>query len=88
MNHSNVRASNSIKMNVNKLIELAKYDQEILTAFPLIVANDTLWNRKLLARSSCNLSIVDFSMALDVSNVTGWKMKRRSNTAYLAFFIT
>ena len=32
--------------------------------------------------------IVNFHMALDVSTATGWKMKRRSNSAYLAIFLT
>ena len=32
--------------------------------------------------------IVDFAMAPDVSTATGWKMKRRPNSAYLAIFLT
>ena len=30
----------------------------------------------------------DFPMAPDVSTATGWKMKRRPNSAYLAIFLT
>ena len=32
--------------------------------------------------------IVEFPMASDVSTATGWKMKRRPNSAYLAIFLT
>ena len=32
--------------------------------------------------------IVDFPMAPDVSTATDWKMKRRSDIAYLALFLT
>ena len=32
--------------------------------------------------------IVDLPMAPDVSTATGWKMKRRPNSAYLAIFLT
>ena len=32
--------------------------------------------------------IVDFPMAPDVSTETGWKMKRRSNSTYMAIFLT
>ena len=32
--------------------------------------------------------IVDFPMAPHVSTATGWKMKRRPNSAYLAIFLT
>ena len=32
--------------------------------------------------------IIDFPMAPDVSTATGWKMKRRPNSAYFAIFLT
>ena len=70
----------------------------MLKEFPQSIAKDTLEQEIALAfivkshgQSATQMLkewIVDFPMALDVSTATGWKMKCRPNSAYMATFLT
>ena len=70
----------------------------MLKAFPLRIAKDTLKQEithalilKSHGKSATQILknwIVDFPIAPDVPTATGWKIKRRPNSAYLAIFLT